>query len=129
MFNQVEQVEIMLYVNDPEKCAKFWSEEVGFIVKEEGKGPEESKNYLLAASKNAESSLHLFDREVIAKYSPELDLATPSLLFSCDDVKKARQKLLDKGVTVGEVVDMGSAETCNFADPEGHYFAFKSMKK
>lgn len=120
MFNQVE---IMLYVNDPEKCAKFWSEEVGFIVKEEGKGPEESKTYLLAAIKNAESSLRLFDREVIAKYSPE------SLLFSCDDVKKARQKLLDKGVTVGEVVDMGSAETCNFADPEGHYFAFKSMKK
>lgn len=51
MFNQVE---IMLYVNDPEKCAKFWSEQVGF--------------------------------------------------------------------------DMGNAETCNFADPEGHYFAFKSVK-
>ncbi|WP_274606242.1 hypothetical protein [Lactobacillus delbrueckii] len=29
----------MLYVNDPEKCAKFWSEQVGFIVKEEGEGP------------------------------------------------------------------------------------------
>lgn len=125
MFNQVE---IMLYVNDPEKCAKFWTEQVGFTLKEAGEGPDQSKTYLLAASENAESSLRLFDREVIAKYSPELDLAIPSLLFSCEDVKKARQKLLDKGVTVGEVVDMGSAETCNFADPEGHYFAFKSVK-
>lgn len=67
----------MLYVNDPEKCAKFWSEQVGFIVKEEGEG---------------------------------------------------RQRLLDKGVIVGEVVDMGNAEICNFADLEGHYFAFKSVK-
>lgn len=126
MFNQVE---IMLYVNDPEKCAKFWTEQVGFTLKEEGEGPDQSKTYLLAASENAESSLRLFNREVIAKYSPELDLATPSLLFSCEDVKATRQKLLDKGVTVGEVVDMGSVETCNFADPEGHYFAFKSVKE
>ncbi|WP_269323237.1 hypothetical protein [Lactobacillus delbrueckii] len=29
----------MLYVNDPEKCAKFCSEQVGFIVKEEGEVP------------------------------------------------------------------------------------------
>lgn len=122
------QVEIMLYVHDPEKCAKFWSEQVGFIVKEEGEGPDQSKTYLLVACENAEYSLRLFDREVIAEYSPELDLATPSLLFSCEDVKETRQKLLDKGVTVGEVVDMGSAETCNFADPEGHFFAFKSVK-
>ncbi|MFR0540884.1 hypothetical protein [Lactobacillus delbrueckii] len=28
----------MLYVNDPEKCATFWSEQVGFIVKEAGEG-------------------------------------------------------------------------------------------
>jgi hypothetical protein len=35
----LNQVEIMLYVNNPEKCAKFWSEQVGFIVKEEGEGP------------------------------------------------------------------------------------------
>lgn len=32
----LNQVEIMLYVNDLEKCVKFWSEQVGFIVKEEG---------------------------------------------------------------------------------------------
>ena len=44
----------MLYVNDPEKCAKFWSKQVCF--------------------------------------------------------------------------DMGNAGTCNFTDPEGHYFAFKSVK-
>lgn len=119
MFNQVE---IMLYVSDPEKCAKFWTDQVGFALKEEGEGPDQSKTYLLAASDNADASLRLFDREVIAKYSPELDLATPSLLFSCEDVKETRQKLLDKGVTIGDVVDMGSAETCNFADPEGHYF-------
>lgn len=50
------------------------------------------------------------------------------LALSWKKKAKARQKLLDKGVTVGEVVDMGSAETCNFADPEGHYFAFKSVK-
>lgn len=50
------------------------------------------------------------------------------LALSWKKKAKARQKLLGKGVIVGEVVDMGSAETCNFADPEGRYFAFKSVK-
>ncbi|GHV97177.1 bleomycin resistance protein [Lactobacillus nasalidis] len=122
------QVEIMLYVKDPEKCAKFWTDQVGFALKEEGMGPDQTKSYLLAPNDKADASLRLFDKEAIAKYSPEVDLATPSLLFSCADVKSVRQQLLDKGVTVAEVVEMGDMETCNFADPEGHYFAFKSHK-
>lgn len=50
------QVEIMLYVNDPEKCTKFWSEQVGFIVKEEGEGPDQSKTYLLAPAKTRKAA-------------------------------------------------------------------------
>ena len=49
----------MLYVNDPEKCAKFWSEQVGFIVKEEG------DNIVL---ENKKISLQIYSPSIYGKF-------------------------------------------------------------
>lgn len=120
-----KQVEIMLYVKDPILCAKFWSEKVGFKIKSESEGPDKTKSYVITPSETSSFSFCLLDQEAVARYSPEVALATPSLLFTCDDVVAMRDHLASQGVQVGEVMTMGEVETCNFADPEGHYFAFK----
>ena len=53
------------------------------------------------ASALADAVLTEQDKEAVAAYSPELVLATPSLMFHCDDVALKREELLKAGVHVG----------------------------
>ncbi len=73
--------------------------------------------------KNAETSLILRNKEFIAKMQPELNLATPSLIFFSEDLEQLYKDFTDKNITVGEMVEMPSGKVFNFADNEGNYFA------
>lgn len=115
---------VMLYVKDTQRCMKFWTEEIGFLCESSMEGPDGTPAFVIRPSRDAQTALVLLDRDSVAKYSPELDLAVPSLMFLCDDVAAMREYLARNGVTVGDIVQMGESVTCNFADPEQHYFAF-----
>lgn len=121
MIHKIGQV--MLYVKNQDQAVRFWEEKVGFSVlsiEENGQG---MKWVEMAPTKDAETSIIIHDKEIIAKMSPEVNLGTPSLLFFSDDVEKLRQDLVAKNVKVGEIVDMPSGKVFNFADDEGQYFA------
>lgn len=120
--------QIMLYVEDTEKCATFWVEKVGFTLKETMLGPAETTAFVLVPQVDSETALVLLNKRAVAEYSPEVNLETPSLMFSCADVKQMREHLIELGVVVGDLVHIGSVLTCNFCDPEGHYFAFSELK-
>lgn len=114
--------EVMLYVNDQDKAVKFWTEKAGFSVISE----DESNGMRwieVAPAKDSATSLVLFNKEVIAKMSPELNLGTPSLMFFTENLEQLHQDLTEKQVTVGEIVAMPSGKVFNFADEEGNYFA------
>ncbi|MCG7380580.1 VOC family protein [Paenibacillus sp. ACRSA] len=126
MINQVGQ--IMLYVNNQEQALQFWTEKAGFhVIAEESLSPE-MKWYEIAATPDAETSLVLQDKQVVAKMSPGVNLGTPSLMFFTPNIDQLYQDFKDKEITVGELVDLPFGRVFNFADDEENYFAVMERK-
>lgn len=125
MINKVGQ--IMLYVNNQDETLKFWTEKVGFIVvSEEDNG--QMRWIEIAPTKEAETSIILHNKELIAKMQPELNLNTPSLMFYSENLDKLYKDFSDKNITVGELVNMPFGRVFNFADNEENYFAIMEKK-
>jgi lactoylglutathione lyase len=126
MINNVGQ--IMLYVKNQDESVKFWTEKVGFeLVSEENMG-QGMKWFEIAPTKEAETSIILHNKELIAKMQPELNLGTPSLMFFSDNLDGLYKDLSEKKIIVGELVNMPFGRVFNFADNEGNYFAVMEKK-
>ncbi|WP_172370868.1 VOC family protein [Sporosarcina jiandibaonis] len=121
MISKVGQ--IMLYVNNQEEAVRFWTEVVGFNVKSEEDNGQGMKWYEIAPSKEAETTLVLHNKELIAKMQPELNLGTPSLMFFTENLEEFHAHLTNQNITVGEIVSLPSGRVFNFADYEENYFA------
>ncbi len=120
MIHQIGQV--MLYVNDQDAAVKFWTEKVGFIIKNEQE--EAGMRWIeIAPSKEAQTSFVLHNKGIIAKMQPELNLGTPSIMFYADQIEEMYQDFQAKGIKVGDLVMMPMGRVFNFADPESNYFA------
>ncbi|MCM3241068.1 VOC family protein [Heyndrickxia oleronia] len=126
MINQVGQ--IMLYVNNQEETVEFWTEKLGFVVVSEQDNGQGMKWFELAPTKEAETSIILHNKEIIAKMEPELNLGTPSLMFFSNDVDQLYKELKEKQITVGEMVHLPTGKVFNFADNENNYFAVMEKK-
>ncbi|MBS4194280.1 VOC family protein [Lederbergia citri] len=126
MINQVGQ--IMLYVHNQDDSVKFWTEQVGFVVISEADNGQGMRWIEIAPSKEAQTSIVLHNKDIIAKMQPELNLGTPSLMFFTEDLDKLYQNLTSHGITVGEIVNMPSGRVFNFADREHNYFAVMEKK-
>lgn len=113
----------MIYVNDQDKSAEFWIEKAGFTVITETDNGQGFKWIELAPSKDAETSIVLHNKELIAKMQPELHLGTPSLMFYTENLEQLYKDFTDKNITVGEIVTMPGGRVFNFADNEKNYFA------
>lgn len=126
MFSKIGQ--IMLYVNDQDKAVKFWTEKLGFTVIAEENNNQGMKWIEIAPKKDAETTLILHNKDFVAKMSPGINLETPSLMFFTENFDQLHNHLLDKSVTVGEIVTLPSGRVFNFADNEGNYFAVMEKK-
>ncbi|WP_242245928.1 VOC family protein [Bacillus cereus group sp. BfR-BA-01523] len=126
MINNVGQ--IMLYVNNQDEVKEFWTEKVGFIVISEEDNGQGMRWIEIAPTKEAETSIILHNKELIAKMQPELNLGTPSLMFFSKEFDNLYSDLVNKKVTVGEIVNMPSGRIFNFADSENNYFAVMEKK-
>ncbi|MBU8881238.1 VOC family protein [Bacillus sp. FJAT-29790] len=121
MINKIGQ--IMLYVNNQDESLKFWTEKAGFIVVSEQDNGQGLRWVEIAPTKDAETSIILHNKELIAKMQPELNLGTPSLMFFTEKLDQLYKDLSDKNVTVGDIMTMPFGRVFNFADTEGNYFA------
>ncbi|WP_411843062.1 VOC family protein [Salinicoccus sp. HZC-1] len=119
---------VMLYVDDQEQSVEFWRDDLGFVVVSEEELPEGFKGVEVAPKAQSETSITIFDKEFINKYSPEVGLDTPSLMFNTDDIESLYEKMKDKGITVGEMTEMGGGKVFNFSDREENYFAVMETK-
>jgi lactoylglutathione lyase len=126
MINKVGQ--IMLYVNNQDAAVKFWTEKVGFSVISEEDNGQGMRWVEIAPTKEAETSIILHNKELVAKMQPELNLGTPSLLFFTENLDKLHNDLSNKNITVGEIVNIPSGRVFNFADSEENYFAVLEKK-
>lgn len=126
MINKVGQ--IMLYVNNQDETLKFWTEKVGFTVVSQQDNGQGMKWIEIAPTKEAETSIVLHNKELIAKMQPELNLGTPSLMFYSENLDQLYKDFSDKKITVGEMVTMPAGRVFNFADNENNYFAVMEKK-
>lgn len=125
MINIIGQ--IMLYVNNQEESVKFWTEKAGFsVLSEHDNGA--MKWFVIAPSKDAQTSIVLHNKEVVAKFSPGVNLETPSLMFFTKDLDQHYKDFKDKNITVGEIVNIPDGRVFNFADNEENYFAVTEIK-
>lgn len=120
--------EIMLYVDNQEESKNFWTEKLGFIVVSDEDNGEGLRWIELVPAVGSETSLILHNKKIIAKMQPELNLATPSLMFCTEDIDRLHKDYQDKQVKVGELVTMPFGKVFNFADNEDHYFAVKQIR-
>lgn len=126
MFSKLGQV--MLYVNNQDESLAFWTEVAGFHIVDEVILDEGMRWIEVAPAKDAQTSIILHDKEVVARMSAELNLETPSLMFFTDDLDRLYADLSAKHVTVGEIVEMPTGRVFNFADNEKNYFAVMERK-
>ncbi|TDM07931.1 VOC family protein [Macrococcus lamae] len=121
--------QVMLYVENLEQSVAFWQEQLGFKIVNQQELPEGYQSFEMApATINADqTSIVLFDKAFIKKFSPEVSLETPSLMFKTADVDALYNDLKAKGVTVGEKLEMPGMKVFNFADTEGNYFAVSEL--
>ncbi|MEH6949723.1 VOC family protein [Bacillus sp. JJ634] len=126
MFSKVGQ--IMLYVNNQDEAVKFWTEKLGFTVIAEENNNQGLRWIEIAPKKGAETSLILHNKDFVSKMSPGLNLDTPSLMFFTENLEQLHSDLLNKQITVGEIVNMPSGRVFNFADNEENYFAVMEKK-
>ncbi|MDT0121733.1 VOC family protein [Paenibacillus sp. RRE4] len=126
MFSKLGQV--MLYVNNQDESLAFWTEVAGFHIVDEVILDEGMRWIEVAPAKDAQTSIILHDKEVVARMSAELNLGTPSLMFFTDDLDRLYADLSAKHVTVGEIVEMPTGRVFNFADNEKNYFAVMERK-
>ncbi len=73
--------QVMLYVDDVDKAKAFWTETLEFVVVSETPLAEDYVAVEVSLTKDAETSLTIMAKEFIEKYSPEVNLGTPSLMF------------------------------------------------
>jgi len=115
--------QIMLYVNNQEESVKFWTEKAGFTLVSEQDNGEGMKWFVISPSKDAQTSIVLHNKELVAKFSPGVNLETPSLLFFTRDLDQMYQDFKNKEITVGDIVEVPEGRVFNFADHEENYFA------
>jgi lactoylglutathione lyase len=119
--------QIMLYVNNQEESVKFWTEQAGFSLLSE-ESSHGMKWYVIAPSADAQTTIVLHNKELVAQFSPGVNLETPSLMFFTKNFDELYQDFVSKKVTVGEIVEMPTGRIFNFADNEDNYFAVSEKK-
>jgi lactoylglutathione lyase len=120
--------QVMLYVNNQEESLKFWTEKAGFSIISENDNGQGMKWFEIAPTKDAQTTIVLHNKELVAKFSPGLNLETPSLMFITKDLDQLYTDYKEKNITVGEIVTMPTGKVFNFADDEGNYFAVAEKK-
>ncbi|REJ07410.1 VOC family protein [Halobacillus trueperi] len=126
MLSKVGQ--IMLYVNNQEESVNFWKEKLGFVVVSEENNGKGMRWIEVGPKEGVETTIVLHNKEVVAKMSPDLNLDPPSLMFFTDHFEQLHRDLLNRKVTVGEIVPMPTGRVFNFADNEDQYFAVMENK-
>lgn len=112
---------VVLYVNDADACARFWTEKVGMTEKsrvQAGDVPVVKVGFA-----DQDFSFELVPLELMRDNPDGLDLATPSIAFRVDDLQATHAALGAKGVQTSPVGEHGGVASFAFCDNENRWFA------
>jgi lactoylglutathione lyase len=112
---------VVLYVDDSEACARFWTDQVGMKVQMQSRALDFS--IFRVGFSERDAALELVPRELMKENPDGLDLTTPSICFYVDDLQEAHKKLSENNVLVTEITNHFDNENFAFSDNEGRWFA------
>lgn len=115
--------QVMLYVENQAAVRDFWVEKLDFVVVSEEVVNGEIQWIEIAPTKGLETSFVLQNKKKVAEMNPHMNLGTPSILLFGKNVAELYETYKNKGITVGDLVDLPIGRVFNFADIEGNYFA------
>ncbi|MBC1934150.1 VOC family protein [Listeria seeligeri] len=115
--------QVMLYVEDQAAVRDFWVEKLDFVVVSEEVVNGEIQWIEIAPTKDVETTFILQNKKKVAEMNPDMNLGTPSILLFGENIAELYEDYKNKGITVGELVDLPMGRVFNFADNEGNYFA------
>jgi catechol 2,3-dioxygenase-like lactoylglutathione lyase family enzyme len=97
---------VVLYVNDPEACRRFWVEQVGMVEKRR----DEVGDFTMVRVGFADQSFafELVPLEMMKDNPDGLDLATPSIAFQVAHLETTHADLVRRGVQATDVGDHGA---------------------
>lgn len=112
---------VVLYIDDPELCRRFWIESVGMVERSR----QEAAGFVIAKVGFADQdfAFELVPKALMKDNPDGLDLATPSICFHVDDLDATRATLVGRGVKATEVGESHGPRSFAFSDPEGRWFA------
>ncbi|HAK1448931.1 TPA: VOC family protein [Listeria monocytogenes] len=120
----VEKIgQVMLYVENQAAVRDFCVEKLDFVVVSEEVVNGEIQWIEIAPTKGVETTFVLQNKKKVAEMNPEMNLGTPSILLFGNNVAELYEEYKDKGITVGDLVDLPMGRVFNFSDNEGNYFA------
>ncbi|EDO1365991.1 VOC family protein [Listeria monocytogenes] len=115
--------QVMLYVENQEAVRDFWVEKLDFVVVSEEVINGEIQWIEIAPTKGVETTFVLQNKKKVAEMNPEMNLGTPSILLFGNNVAELYEEYKNKGITIGDLVDLPMGRVFNFSDNEGNYFA------
>lgn len=115
--------QVMLYVEDQAAVRDFWVDKLDFVVVSEEVVNGEIQWIEIAPTNDVETTFVLQNKKKVAEMNPDMNLGTPSILLFGENVAELYEEYKNKGITVGELVDLPMGRVFNFADNEGNYFA------
>ena len=112
---------VVLYVNDADECARFWTQQVGMVQK----GSKQAGPFSIVTVGFADQdfSFELVPLELMKDNPSGLDLATPSIAFYVKDLQATHSTLVSNGIQATEPGDHNGLSTFAFSDNEGRWFA------
>ncbi|MBC1421064.1 VOC family protein [Listeria seeligeri] len=115
--------QVMLYVENQAAVRDFWVEKLNFVVVSEEVVDGEIQWIEIAPTNDVETTFVLQNKKKVAEMNPDMNLGTPSILLFGENIAELYEEYKNKGITVGELVDLPMGRVFNFADNEGNYFA------
>ncbi|EAE6422260.1 VOC family protein [Listeria monocytogenes] len=115
--------QVMLYVENQAAVRDFWVEKLDFVVVSEEVVNGKIQWIEIAPTKGVETTFVLQNKKKVAEMNPEMNLGTPSILLFGNNVAELYEEYKNRGITVGDLVDLPMGRVFNFSDNEGYYFA------
>ena len=112
---------VVLYVTDAEICRRFWVDQIGMVEKRRS----DAGVFTIVQVGFADQpfAFELVPLELMKDNPDGLDLATPSIAFTVDDLGATHAALVSRGVQATDVGDHQGTASFAFSDPEGRWFA------
>ena len=116
---------ITVYVKNSAEAKKFWTENMGFVIREEQlMGP--GMTWLeTAPDYHAQTTIVLFERSRMEKANPQVSTAHPSVMFTCADIEEEHRRLLSNGVIVDDIQKYPYGRMFSFYDQDHQVYLLR----